>query len=241
MKLLKDKPYSSINIPTKTSGIYAIVNNFNGKRYVGSSQDCRERLGHHLSLLRYGKHQNQHLQNAFNQCLIENFLYILLEEVKDLSKLHEREQYWMDYYKSYEKDKGYNKARFAEASARGLVGWNKDSWQKKVSKQQIVDEYLSGLITTDLVLKYHIRPTTIGRILHEANATRSKTGRPKHTRQISIEQINEIENFYSSGHTIRECVKKFGIAQTTLNYYLKERGCLRSNHFQIHPKVTRGY
>jgi hypothetical protein len=68
-----------------------------------------------------------------------------------------------------------------------------------------------------------------------------KTGRPKHTRQVSIKQIDKIEKYYVVGHTIRECVKKFGIAQTTLNYYLKERGCLRNNHFQLHPKITRGY
>lgn len=241
MKRLKDKPYSRIDIPTKTSGVYAIVNNFNAKKYIGSSDDCRGRLGTHLSLLRYGKHHNKHLQNAFDQSAIENFSFVLLEKVEDLSKLHEREQYWMDYYESYFPDKGYNKARFAECSARGIKPWNTDNWKTKVTIEQLISEYKNGMDILDLVAKYHISNRTIGILLRQNGIIPIKTGRPKHTRQISIKQINKIENYYVSGHTLRECVAKFNIAQTTLNYYLKERGCLRNNHFQLHPKTTRGY
>lgn len=240
MKRLNDQPYLRIAIPVHTSGVYAIVNNFNGKRYIGSSDDCRGRLGTHLSLLRYGKHHNKHLQNAFDQCAIENFSYILLEEVKDLSKLHEREQYWMDYYQVYFPESGYNKARFAECSAHGQVGWNKDNWKTKVSIEQLILEYRSGMLLEDLADKYHIADRTISNILKANGIIPKISGRPK-GREASGKLISAIEKYYLIGHTVRECVKKFNMPQTTVRQYLADRNCLRSKHFQLHPKTTRGY
>jgi group I intron endonuclease len=49
------------------SGIYLIVNLRNNHRYVGSSYDLPRRLSYHRTLLKRGKHDNQHLQRAYNK------------------------------------------------------------------------------------------------------------------------------------------------------------------------------
>lgn len=50
-----------------TSGVYAIVNTLNGKKYVGSTKCFKERFAEHRSQLRSNKHKNIHLQNAFKR------------------------------------------------------------------------------------------------------------------------------------------------------------------------------
>ena len=54
-------------------GIYRILNTINNKFYIGSSVNLRKRLYEHRRLLRLGKHENYHLQNAFTKYGEENF------------------------------------------------------------------------------------------------------------------------------------------------------------------------
>jgi predicted GIY-YIG superfamily endonuclease len=44
------------DFPT-TSGVYAIVNTLNGKKYVGSTKCFKERFAEHRSQLRKGNHK----------------------------------------------------------------------------------------------------------------------------------------------------------------------------------------
>lgn len=43
------------------AGIYKIMNNVNGKCYVGSSIDLHQRRLQHFAALKYNKHINKHL------------------------------------------------------------------------------------------------------------------------------------------------------------------------------------
>jgi group I intron endonuclease len=92
----------------KLGGIYSIVNKINGKRYVGSAVILNERRNTHFYFLRHGKHYNPHLQAAWNKYGESNFEFEILEEVEDKSQLTVREQHWMDFYKSYNSENGYN-------------------------------------------------------------------------------------------------------------------------------------
>jgi group I intron endonuclease len=67
------------------TGIYQIVNQINGKRYIGSSFQLKERKKQHLRLLDYN-HPNRHLQNAYNKYGENNFKFevLLCCDKKDL-------------------------------------------------------------------------------------------------------------------------------------------------------------
>lgn len=52
---------------TRRSGVYEILNTANGKRYVGSAVEFRQRHNEHRSMLRRGKHHSRPFQNAWNK------------------------------------------------------------------------------------------------------------------------------------------------------------------------------
>jgi group I intron endonuclease len=94
-----------------TTGIYAIINMVNWKKYVGQAVDIKERNSIELSKLKGGYFSNHHLQNAFNKYGEENFIFIFLEECSE-EKLNERERYhvkaagWPDHGICYNNDEG---------------------------------------------------------------------------------------------------------------------------------------
>lgn len=64
-------------------GIYIITNILDGKYYVGSSKDVKERLKHHKYHLKTNKHRNSKLQNAYNAHGLNNFSFDIIEKVDD--------------------------------------------------------------------------------------------------------------------------------------------------------------
>jgi len=92
----------------KNLGIYAIFNTINTKMYIGSAKNLHNRYRKHLSNLKRNIHQNPHLQNAWNKYGENNFIFIILEILNDEKKVIEKEQYYIDKYKSYINVMGYN-------------------------------------------------------------------------------------------------------------------------------------
>ncbi len=78
-------------------GVYKIVNEVNGKYYVGSSNSARERWKTHKILLGKGEHGNSFLQNAFNKYGEESFTFEFAEEVLEGERARlDREQVYLD-------------------------------------------------------------------------------------------------------------------------------------------------
>lgn len=102
-------------------GIYAIINRDNGKIYIGSAavSITRRRNGHRCHL-RYRRHNSIYLQRAFEKSP-ESFEFVIIEEMPGATKeeVLSREQFWMDFYKSYVPENGYNMAIKA-GSCRGI-------------------------------------------------------------------------------------------------------------------------
>jgi len=80
-------------------GIYEIVNQQDGKAtaYVGSSVNIEQRWGQHRSALCNGKHDNEHLQRAWDKYGEDAFVFRILEEVEE-DKLLITEQEHIDDY-----------------------------------------------------------------------------------------------------------------------------------------------
>lgn len=88
--------------------IYAIINLKNGKKYIGSTVNYSKRKRTHLSRLNKGNHHSLSLQHSWNKNNPEDYKFIILEKVEDKNILIEREQYYLDYFKTYSKKFGYN-------------------------------------------------------------------------------------------------------------------------------------
>ena len=95
--------------------VYAIKNKSNGKMYVGSALDYNSRVRLHKSQLNRNVHHSVTLQRAFNKYGADSFEFFVLEEVlkKDLLI---REQFYINFYQSFNKLLGYNIAPIAGSS-----------------------------------------------------------------------------------------------------------------------------
>ena len=101
----------------KIQGIYKIVNCINGKVYIGQSIDIKHRFIEHKSNV--NKNKKHPLYDSIRKYEINNFEFIILEEIDNVLLLDLREQYWLDYYKAYDREYGYN-LRLKAESNRGL-------------------------------------------------------------------------------------------------------------------------
>lgn len=107
--------------------IYLWTNLINNKVYVGQTQNFYNRMQQYSR----GNDSNRIIGQALHKYGIDNFDIAILEKVEDVEKLDECEQYWMEYYKSYDLSKGYNLCKEA-GTTRGYHHTEED--KKKMSE-----------------------------------------------------------------------------------------------------------
>lgn len=76
-------------------GIYQIRNLVNNKVYIGSSNNLRNRKASHFKCLKSGRHENPHLQRAYNKYGKDNFIFEILE-LCTLEEQYIVEQKWIN-------------------------------------------------------------------------------------------------------------------------------------------------
>ena len=110
-----------------TKGIYAIRNKITGCAYIGQSVvSIENRWSSHIAVLKKGKHTNKFLQDDWDKYGIDNYEFIILEEVDDKSKIDEREIYWIVKYK--EDGKAFNQ----QSGGKGFAGMHISDNAKKI-------------------------------------------------------------------------------------------------------------
>lgn len=91
----------------KITGIYCIENIETKKKYIGQSVDIKHRWRQHINALNTNSHENDYLQKAWNKYGRDGFQFYILEEcLSDM--LDEKEIYYIEYYKTLDRDFGYN-------------------------------------------------------------------------------------------------------------------------------------
>jgi group I intron endonuclease len=76
-------------------GIYKITNSGNDHFYIGSSVNLTRRKSRHFSELRNNRHNNRHLQAAWNKYGEAAFTFAVVELVGDVDQLHVAEDRWL--------------------------------------------------------------------------------------------------------------------------------------------------
>jgi group I intron endonuclease len=104
------------------------------KKYIGSTNNCKRRLQEHLQGLINNKHYNKYLQNYWNKWNYKNFIIFVLENIPSENNnemyLRERENYWINFYKSFDTDKGFNLVKDAQLGGRTGYKHTDDSKEK---------------------------------------------------------------------------------------------------------------
>ena len=116
------------------TGIYMIQNRINNHVYIGQALNIEERTNTHKYSLIKNKHENKHLQRAWNKYGKENFLFSVLEECNE-EILTEREQYWIDYYGGINSQNTYNQR---DAGSRGRMSDEAREKIRVANKNKIV-------------------------------------------------------------------------------------------------------
>lgn len=82
----------------KTYSIYRIVCFSNARIYIGQTGDIRRRKWSHFSNLKHNRHENKHLQAAYNKYGRDSFYFEVLEEGLSVDEVDNREQFWIEYF-----------------------------------------------------------------------------------------------------------------------------------------------
>jgi group I intron endonuclease len=88
-------------------GIYCIRNTIDGKMYVGQSVDIKRRFHVHRCALKQGYHDNSYLQRIYNKYGSSVLSFEVICECLE-SELDQQEVYWIDHYKTLDRNYGYN-------------------------------------------------------------------------------------------------------------------------------------
>lgn len=156
------------------SGIYKIENTINGKFYIGSAVDLKEREYEHFRRLFKNNHCNILLQNSFNKYKKESFIFEILEfcDKKDLIL---KEQYYIDSLnpifnicKIAGNRLGVKHKEESKEKLRGTLKLKKDTeGSRKLTLLQI--EEIKNLILNnfkliDIANKYEVSKSTISKL-----------------------------------------------------------------------------
>lgn len=167
------------------SGIYEIVNLTTNKTYIGHSQRMSNRWYQHQHLLERNKHNNCHLQYAWNKYGKDDFIFRKIEFVENIKeKLIEREVHWCKVKDCHNPDKGYNIEVPGEyKKSKGKQGVNQRSSQSKYT----LDYYLNH----PKILAKDFTPEE-----RQLIAEKFVDLRKEHT-QVHISPSNSLNNMYA--------------------------------------------
>lgn len=166
---------------TAKTGVYAITNNVNGKRYVGSTAvSFTKRWRDHRRDLSRGTHDNSRLQRAWDKYGASAFEFIVLC-VCEPNECINNEQIWIDKCDSANRTSGYNLAPIAGSS---LGRKHTEQGRAKISAAkkgfQLSAEHKAKLLAANLG-----RVKTPQEIAKQASAVRGRKFSDLHRKHLS--------------------------------------------------------
>lgn len=139
---------------SQESGIYAIVNTVNNKRYIGGASNFRRRAYEHFSALRRLKHYSKELQKDFITYGESVFEFNVLELCSE--NMIERENYFIQNLKSNTKECGYNsEGMMADCKGKKHTAETKEKVKIARSKQVMKPKHPIKCDQTNKIYDFH--------------------------------------------------------------------------------------
>lgn len=202
-------------------GIYSILNKENGKIYVGLSTNVDRRWKEHRSELNQGKHHNSYLQNAWNKYGESAFEFNILEYC-DEDELSEKEIFWIEYFDSNNKIKGYNQITGGDTN----IGTDNPMYGKhhKLESRKMMSIHKKGKYTgknNHFYGKQHSKESRIKMSMSRKGEGSSKWGTSVIEEWGGLWFLKTMAEF---GFSSVQTSKYTGISKSNILNYLKVRG-----------------
>lgn len=199
-------------------GIYGIRNLINGKIYVGKTgMNFGDRWDSHRSLLNSGKHDNQHLQRAWNKYGQENFEFIVLEDC-EIDKLSELEKHYIKSYKDMGLaynihdggDEGYNLGKHLSDETKRKIGEKNrvNGLGRKVS-----DETKEKMSKSHTGMKYTQMSKEGRKNIQQAQQKYFE----RNPKKLCVDDVVEIRKLHLDGLSYSEIARKYNVTHQCIS------------------------
>lgn len=135
--------------------IYKVTNLVNQKVYIGQSiNSLNHRKKQHYKESKYHKNDTTYFHNALRKYKEQDFIWEIIEELNSKEELNEKEIYWINYYQSTDKEKGYNLkfggnngGKCCESTKRKIVNTTLKKWANPEIAKRMKEGLIKGTET----------------------------------------------------------------------------------------------
>lgn len=180
------------------SGVYIIKNTINNKVYIGSAKCILSRIKDHLKRLKSNSHRNSYLQRHYNKHKKSFYFEVLI--TCNLNEVIDKEQYYIDFYQSFMRTKGFN----LNPIAKSMLGFKhseetKQNWSKKRKGTKFTDEA-------------------------KKNMSLAKSGSKHGKSKLTEKDVLDIRKNYNNKRDYsQETAINYSVSWHTINYILKRK------------------
>lgn len=205
--------------------VYLIRNIINNKVYVGQTrQKLSKRISGHKEKAKANKGQH-HLYNSMNKYGFDSFNVQLLEYCDDAEHLNEREIYWIRFYKSTERQFGYNyqaggaDCRILDPDKRKEMYSTPNSGRRVVGHKRPPEEIFKMLETRKMNLALNPPPP--------------KKEKPYQKPKIKTIDFSLLDDYMLSCRTTEDVAKKYGCCIPFLEKCIRKKYNMTPYQYKI--------
>lgn len=198
--------------------IYKVVNETNQKVYIGQTtqEPHARRMQHKYEA--FNRRLNKPFYNAIRRDGWNSFQWEIIDEADSTDELNQKEIYWIDFYDSANRDKGYNLSTGGDSNS----GYRSNSinyslsWtdERRKEKSEYVKEYRKNNPYTEEEKK---KISDSLKEFYSKNPHHSVgvKGEIHHSSKLTNQERLEIYDLYTSGlFTGREIGELYGVTKT---------------------------
>ena len=221
-------------IENQNCGVYSITNLDNGKVYIGSSKNIRERWWRHKHDLKLNQHPNRYLQRSYNKHGIDNFLFEIITYC-DENERHDIEDECKSYFDAV--GLSYNIAPVEQPPIVHMGGETNGMYRGDVPPpEELAKEYMDTQISINkLAEKYGCGVNTIRRRLDKSSINTHKKSEQKGTYNSNVPGADDLLFEYENNNlTYDDLAAKYNCTKSLITHRLrKARGYSTFKHSHV--------